>query len=85
MSRRAKNIVGLQFVKMCVEEQDILGSPQDTAKFLAILDDDMKTDMEKEFQKYSTSLEKWEAFMKYCTKLQEQVTNDLLCCEIYVV
>ncbi|KAJ9595456.1 hypothetical protein L9F63_013367 [Diploptera punctata] len=71
--KRAKDIIEKQFESLCVEEQDILGSPEAVKKFLAIIPDEpLRQDIQKEFQKYSTSKERWEAFVLFIRDLKSR-------------
>ncbi|XP_049804235.1 DNA primase small subunit isoform X1 [Schistocerca nitens] len=70
--KRAITFIEQQFMEICIDEQDILGPPEAIRKFLAILDEQMRQDVEKEFQKLSTSRERWDAFTKYIKQQQEQ-------------
>lgn len=51
---------------MCVEEQNILGTDKEIAKFLDLLpDDEVKSEVKNLFQKYTKSVDRWDAFTKY--------------------
>ena len=72
--RRAKDIIEKQFVNMCLEEQYILGSPEAIKKFLAIIpDEQLRQDVQKEMQSYSTSKQRWEAFVLLIRDLKSKV------------
>ncbi|KAK3915616.1 DNA primase small subunit [Frankliniella fusca] len=60
--RRAKNIIEPQFESMCVEDQDILGTPEKMSKVLSLVpEDQMRQEIEKEMVKQSTSKARWAA------------------------
>ncbi|XP_011497906.1 PREDICTED: DNA primase small subunit-like [Ceratosolen solmsi marchali] len=64
--KRALEIIEPVFVKMCVEEQNMLGTSDGIAKFLGIIDkEEMRTIVQRIFEQYSTSLTKWEAFVHF--------------------
>ena len=72
--RRAKDIIEEQFVSMCVEEQDILGSATAMQKFLSLfLDEPMRQELERELQNHSTSIERWEAVVRHITERRQKV------------
>ncbi|XP_034241766.1 DNA primase small subunit [Thrips palmi] len=60
--KRAKNFIEKKFESMCVEGQDILGTPERIAKVLALVpDEQLRQDMEREMNKHNTSLPRWQA------------------------
>lgn len=74
LHRRAKDIIEKQFVSMCVEEQDILGTAAAMQKFLNLIPDEpLRQDLEKELQKHSTSKERWEAVSRHVRDLRDKV------------
>ncbi|PSN51875.1 DNA primase small subunit [Blattella germanica] len=71
--RRAKDMVEKQFVNMCVEEQNILGTSESMEKFFGLIPDEiMKQDVKKEFQRHSTSKQRWEAVVKHIRYLRSK-------------
>lgn len=71
--KRAKDIIEKQFVSMCVEEQDILGTAAAMQKFLSLIPDEpLRQDLEKELQKHSTSKERWEAVLRHVRELRDK-------------
>jgi DNA-directed RNA polymerase subunit K/omega len=74
LHRRAKNIIENQFVSVCVEEQDILGTAAAIRKFLGLIpDEQLRQDLEKELQKHSTSKERWEVVLRHVNNLRDKV------------
>ncbi|XP_043280996.1 DNA primase small subunit [Venturia canescens] len=66
--RRAIELIKPRFVTMCIEEQDILGTDEAVAKFLELLpDEEVKSEVKNLFDKYSKSVDRWDAFTKYYT------------------
>ncbi|CAD6219165.1 GSCOCG00004837001-RA-CDS [Cotesia congregata] len=64
--RRALNIISPIFVPMCVEEQNMLGTEKNINKFLILLpDDDTRKEVKSLFERYTTSLDRWDAFLSY--------------------
>lgn len=64
--RRALNIISPIFVSMCVEEQNMLGTEKNINKFLTLLpDDDTRKEVKSLFDRYTTSLDRWNAFLSY--------------------
>lgn len=71
--KRAKDIIEKQFVSMCVEEQDILGSATAMQKFLSLIPDEpMRQELEKELQNHSTSIQRWEAVVRHVTERRQK-------------
>lgn len=61
-------------MSMCVEEQDILGSPESLTKFLAIIPDELlRQEVQKQLQRFSTSRHRWEAFVSLVRDLRSKV------------
>ncbi|KAJ8879965.1 hypothetical protein PR048_020586 [Dryococelus australis] len=70
--KRAKGFIEQQFVTL-VEEQDILGSPAALASVLALVTDaELRQELEKEAQRYSSSRERWDAIVRYIHTQQER-------------
>ncbi|XP_008559230.1 DNA primase small subunit [Microplitis demolitor] len=64
--RRALEIITPIFVPMCVEEQNMLGSEKNVNKFLDTLpDEETKKEVKNLFDRYTTSLDRWNAFLQY--------------------
>ncbi|XP_069689250.1 DNA primase small subunit isoform X1 [Periplaneta americana] len=69
--KRAADIIEKQFISMCVEEQDILGTPEAMQKFLCLVPDEpLRQELEKELKKYSTSNKRWDAVVAYVKDLR---------------
>ncbi|XP_014234485.1 DNA primase small subunit-like [Trichogramma pretiosum] len=63
--RRVLDRVQSIFIDMCVIEQNILGTNEMVSKFLEILNNlSMRTEVHSIFKKYTTSLERWLAFVE---------------------
>lgn len=69
--KRALEVIRKEFVSMCMEDQDILGSKKGLIQFLGcIVDDSLKVEVSKELEKHSTSLDRWNAFVDYMEGLR---------------
>ncbi|KAK0080689.1 hypothetical protein PV325_013506 [Microctonus aethiopoides] len=72
---RALEVIAPIFVSFCVEEQNMLGSEDSIAKFMKLLpDEETRIEMRNLFEKYTTSVERWNAFVDYVHD-QLQVNN----------
>lgn len=77
------SVIEKQFVNMCVEEQDILGTPGAVQKFLSLIPDEpMRQELGKELQKQSTSKQRWDAVTKYVGDLRGKVAGMLYCISV---
>ncbi|OXU26399.1 hypothetical protein TSAR_009767 [Trichomalopsis sarcophagae] len=64
--KRAVSIIEPYFTKMCMEEQNMLGTEERITKFLGILaEEDLRNEVKAIFDKHSTSVKKWEAFVNH--------------------
>lgn len=64
--RRALDVIEPVFVKICVEEQNMLGAEDEVLKFLGIIaEDEMRIEVKSILDQYPTSLAKWNAFIDF--------------------
>ncbi|OXU28092.1 hypothetical protein TSAR_013891 [Trichomalopsis sarcophagae] len=63
--QRALKIIEPLFVKICVIEQNMLGTQERIDKFLGIMDEALRTDVQHLLDKYQTSASRWQAFVEY--------------------
>lgn len=58
---------------MCMEEQNMLGTEERVTKFLGILsEEDLRNEVKAIFDKHSTSVKRWEAFVN---NFREQIQS----------
>jgi DNA primase small subunit len=83
---RAVDIIKKDFEQLCLKDQDILGSPAQWTKVLALIgDDDLRTDLAVQMEKKKNSVERWnilrERTLKYIdskTWKQRKTSNNVL-------
>lgn len=64
---------------MCVEEQNMLGTEEKETKFLGILgEEEMRAEVKAIFNKHSTSVKKWEAFVNFYKEQIQSVSISLI-------
>lgn len=70
--RRAIKIIDKYFYEMIVKEQDMLGTDESLKKFLAILDESIRQNVETVLLKHKTSEDRWNAFTNYYNSTLKQ-------------
>lgn len=66
MCRRALDVIEPIFIKICVEEQSMLGTEEKVLKFLGIIaEEEMRTEVKHILDQYPTSFTKWNAFIEF--------------------
>ncbi|KAI4503978.1 hypothetical protein M0802_001381 [Mischocyttarus mexicanus] len=64
--RRALEIIEEEFIPMCIEEQDILGTDERMEKFLGILpEEEDRTEVKNLFGQCTSSATRWKAFCEF--------------------
>lgn len=64
--RRALDIIEAEFIPMCIEEQDILGTNERIEKFLAILpEEEDQIELKNLFDQCSSSTARWKLFCEF--------------------
>ncbi|GLG98638.1 DNA primase small subunit [Gryllus bimaculatus] len=69
--RRALDIIREYFIIVCIQEQDILGTPRKMAKFLNVIEDEDLKEVQDKFFEHRCSRDRWFAFMEYIKELQD--------------
>lgn len=65
--QRAVDIVKLDFEKLCLIDQDILGSKESWSKVTALIpDDDLKQEVESKMEKGKNSVDRWNSLRNSC-------------------
>lgn len=67
--KRALEIIEPNFIQMCIEEQNILGTEEGIENFcntfLAVYDKETTASVKEIFQQFETSIERWKAFEEF--------------------
>lgn len=74
------NIIEKEFVSVCVEGQNILGSVEGMKKFLQMIEEPLKSEVELHWDKLNTSLERWEVLKELFNTFQSQVYIPIFFC-----
>jgi len=65
--QRAVDIIKVDFEKLCLIDQDILGSKESWSKVTALIpDDDLKQEVESKMEKAKNSVERWNLLRNSC-------------------
>lgn len=71
---KALDIIKQNFSKLCLEDQDILGTKERCAKVLQLIpNEELRSEIEKEFESHSTSVKRWNAMNE---KISRYVANN---------
>ena len=61
--KRAVEIIKKDWEQLCLRDQDILGSPKQWTKVLALIgDDDLRNDLESRMEKEKNGVARWKLF-----------------------
>lgn len=70
--KRALNIIEKEFVPVCVEGQDMLGSVEGMKKVLQMIEEPLKLEVENHWERLNTSVERWEVLKELFNTFQSQ-------------
>ncbi|XP_045409558.1 DNA primase small subunit isoform X1 [Lemur catta] len=74
--RRSINIIKNYFEKYALVDQDILENKESWDKILALVPETVHDELQQNFQKSHSSLQRWEHLKKAASKCQNNVKND---------